>query len=110
MSDTPKRGTLAYTMATWIHALHQSGITAADPGVQEACARLAADEDNEEAGEALVALLRAQLGDGELGDAQVLAARLYGTATVATGLGESRRQALREARRYQFQRGLPWMA
>lgn len=110
MSTDPKRGTLAYTLATWIYLLHSRGHHAAEPSVRAACEALRQGKDLETLGEALVEALRGLLTGADAEDAQALAARLYGTATVLSGLGEDREQALRDARRYQFQRGLPWLA
>ena len=110
MSTDPKRGTLAYTMATWIFLLHVTGHECADASIRSACEALRAGEDPEPLGEALAEQLRARLKGEEAEDAQALAAELFGTATVLSGLGEDREQALRQARRYQFQKGLPWLA
>jgi hypothetical protein len=110
MPTDPKRGTLAYTLATWIYLLHATGRVCADPALRQACTDLGTGIDLESLGGALVEQIQGRLKGETAQDAQVLAAELFGTAAVLSGLGENREQALRQARRYQFHTGLPWLA
>jgi hypothetical protein len=109
-----KAGHLPVTLATYVWMLDDSGRPPRDAGIAAACEALrgAAEGKREELGNALVARIAEQLGDPDPTFERVheVAVRLYGESHIASDFGGSRDERLREARRYEFQLGLPWLA
>lgn len=105
-------GLLPYTVATWIFSLHVAGVRAADAEVAAACDAVLAAQDRvegDQAGEALVARTAALLADGEA-DVACAARQMFGDR-VSTDLGQGdRAERTHRIRKYQFARGLPWLA
>ena len=106
-----KTGHIAVTFATYVWLLHDSGRPTTDAGIAAACEALRAGKSEERAN-ALLARVTEQLGDPDPKFERVheVAARLYGALHIATDFGGSRDERLREARRYEFLQGLPWLA
>ena len=100
-------GNLRLTFATWVMALHASGVVSSDEGVAEVCGQLLKGEGEPKS---LVDLLNAHFSDGaDVAHVKRAADALY--PTVRTDLGEGGRQdRLARVRGYQFGRQLPWLA
>jgi len=109
-----KTGHLPVTFATYVWLLHDSGHPSLDAGIAAACEDLrnAGHEKNEELAKTLLVRVTEQLGDPDPKFERVheVAARLFGALHIATDFGGSRDERLREARRYEFLLGLPWLA
>ena len=109
-----KTGHLPVTFATYVWLLHDLGHPTTDAGIAAACEELRGGDDaqSEELANALLARVTEQLGDPDPTFERVheVAARLYGALHIATDFGGSRDERLREARRYEFLQGLPWLA
>ena len=104
---------LHYTFATWVFSLFVAGVEAQDEEVAAQCRAVSAATDADtgnSAGEALVKRV-AELVSGTAPEAVSQAAStLYGEL-VSTELGTGDRAArTHQVRRYQFERGLPWLA
>ena len=110
----PKAGNLPVTLATYVWRLDDSGRPSLDAGIAAACKALRSggEGNSEELANALLARVVEQLGDPDPKFERVheVAARLYGALHIATDFGGSRDERLREARRYEFLTGLPWLA
>ena len=101
------------TLATWVYLLHTGGVSAADERVAACCADLDAAEAEEAgnaAGESLVARVSELLGGTSPGDVGALASALYGDDVAADMGAGSREDRIHRIRKYQFSRGLPWLA
>jgi hypothetical protein len=113
-TNDAKAGNLPITLATYVAHLADSGRPPLDAGLAAACEalRAAAPGKAEGLANALVARVAEQLGDPDPTFERVhdVATRIYGPSHVATDFGGSRDERLREARRYEFQLGLPWLA
>jgi hypothetical protein len=109
-----KAGNLPVTLATYIWRLFDTGRPPGNAGIAAACEalRVAGDERSEELANALLSRVVEQLGDPDptFERVHVVAAELYGALHIATDFGGSRDERLREARRYEFLLGLPWLA
>jgi hypothetical protein len=105
---------LATTLATWVFQLSQRGVAIDDTQVAAHCAAVAAAADPESgntAARALVEGVSAVLAGPE--PAQVLAwARGVFGARASSRFGEDpdREERAHRVRKYQFARGLPWLA
>lgn len=116
MSDdarTDQVSLLSYTFATWVFELHVGGVTPDDAELADACRAVAEASDpehGERAGTALVERVQALL-DGDAAESVAsVARRLYGER-VADDMGAGDRGARNQrVRKYQFSRGLPWLA
>ena len=114
--DMLKAGNLPVTLATWIFLLERRGMRPAHAEIAAACDALSAagSSDGEvewgPLGEALVGAVREALADDSEEAVLALARGLWGPAHVSVAAGNSREQRLSEARSYQFNTGLPWMA
>lgn len=100
--------------ATWVYLLHAAGIRADDSAIVAACDGVAGATDRvagDAAGEALIARVDALFGGpSEPAAALTAAGRLYGeraSGDLGAGDRDARSASLRK---YQFGRGLPWLA
>lgn len=100
--------------ATWVYLLHAGGVEADDAAVVDACRAIGAATDRavgDAAGEELIARIDALFGGPSAPEtALTVASRLYGDrARGDMGAGD-REARTATFRRYQFGRGLPWLA
>ena len=100
--------------ATWVYLLHAAGVRADDGAIASACAQIGeADnaETGDKAGEALMDRVDALFdGPAEPERALAVAGQLYGDRAV-NELGAGDRDArTANFRKYQFGKGLPWLA
>jgi hypothetical protein len=99
----------AYTFATWVFLVHASGVESLETTVRDHCKAIV-DADNEQAGEAAIQALIAEVATGLGSGVDVLARKLYGDR-VASDMGEGTRpERSRRIRMYAFKNWLPWLA
>ena len=101
------------TFATWVYMLHTAGVNAADDVIARCCKDLDAAEAEEmgnAAGDALVARVQQMLHDNAPAAVAAAASTLYGDAAATDMGGGSREDRVHRIRKYQFSRGLPWLA
>jgi hypothetical protein len=104
---------LHYTFATWVFSLFVAGIEACDEEVATQCRAVAdateADTGNA-AGEALVKRIADLVRNADPETVSAAARQLFGEHA-ASEMGDGDREArTHRVRRYQFSRGLPWLA
>ncbi|MBT3221379.1 MAG: hypothetical protein HN348_20030 [Proteobacteria bacterium] len=104
---------LSYTFATWVFRLHIAGFDGDDPTLSETCAAIdsAVDETaGNDAGQSLVNRVAELLQGKEPSQVMATAAALYGERSAGL-LGEGTRdERTHRIRKYQFEKGLPWLA
>lgn len=119
MSDTPssetapKTGNLGVTIGTWLFILHTYGHALADAELTAACQAVQnADENSTDvAGQALVALVDAALGEAPSTDAiQKWLGQILGSDHIGRIQGEDRAGRTQQIRAYQFRSNLPFIA
>ena len=140
MSETPKAGDLATTLATWLFYLDQAGHRAKDPAISKALASLktanelegamlqaaeqqdyaqaahlkeklnSKDADPDALGQALVEAVQASLAGEDPNDVISWAGAQLNADRIVTEFGVDRVQRTREIRQATFQSGLPWVA
>lgn len=113
MSQPPRDlGRVAF--ATWAFLLHVRGIRAQKADVAaaiEACLAATDDASGERAGDALIVAVDALFGAPSTPEAMSQAATaLYGAAAGAAFTADDREARVQAIRKYQFARGLPWLA
>lgn len=109
-------GFLGITLATWIWSLYRAGHHIDDDAIRGACDALRdapAEADHDALGHDLVAAVRAGHGVDAptFADVRSAVSRWLGREHVEVGLGDTpdREERVRNIRRYQFARKLPWM-
>lgn len=111
--DAAARAATPVTLATWAFTLHRAGFPAVDHEIREACEAVAAAGDPETgdlAAQELVARVRSRLDDVDGPSVLALARRVWGDS-ISGDLGEAdREERAQRIRRYEFERGLPWLA
>lgn len=109
-----KTGQLAETLATWIYLLDEAGHPADDERLVHACNALRSadpDADLDALGQALVGAVDSALDGARDFDTVVeKLVGLYGADHVATDLGNTREERVKNIRGYEFRTHLPWLA
>jgi hypothetical protein len=113
-STTREIERLATTLATWVFQLSQRGVALGDPEAAGHVARVAEATDPDAgnaAARGFVSWIAGQLAGSDPEHVAAFARRVFGDrASTAFGEGSDREERAHRVRKYQFARGLPWLA
>lgn len=116
MSPPPTRNheLLATTLATWIYQLSQRAVATDDPALDALCAEVTAalePEVGDDAARRLVSAISLRIDGSEPEAVARWAASVFGDrASTRFGEDPDREERAHRVRKYQFARGLPWLA